>query len=99
MPTIETTPEFVQSVYETTRSRLKVIRERLGRPLTLAEKVLFGHMADPNDELAIVATLRSPLFGVTDEELWLHRVAHRGFAYLRTVASSPSQQPWLSGRS
>ncbi len=51
MPTIESTPEFVQSVYDTTRQRLKVVRQRLGRPLTLAEKVLFGHLADPNDEL------------------------------------------------
>ncbi len=51
MPTIESTPEFVQSVYDTTRQRLEVIRRRLGRPLTLAEKVLFGHLADPNEEL------------------------------------------------
>ncbi len=51
MPTIESTPEFVQSVYDTTRQRLDVIRKRLDRPLTLAEKVLFGHMADPEDEL------------------------------------------------
>ncbi len=51
MPTIESTPEFVQSVYDTTRQRLGVIRQRLDRPLTLAEKVLFGHMADPSDEL------------------------------------------------
>jgi len=51
MPSIETTPEFVQSVYDTTRQRLAVIRKRLGRPLTLAEKVIFGHLADPEDEL------------------------------------------------
>ena len=51
MPSIETTPEFVQSVYDTTRQRLAVIRKRLGRPLTLAEKVLFGHLANPEDEL------------------------------------------------
>ncbi len=51
MPTIESTPEFVQSVYDTTRQRLEVIRKRLDRPLTLAEKVLFGHMADATDEL------------------------------------------------
>jgi aconitate hydratase len=49
MPAIETTPELVQSVYNTTRERLTVIRERLGRPLTLAEKVLFGHLADPEN--------------------------------------------------
>ena len=51
MPSIETTPEFVQSVYDATRERLEVIRQRLDRPLTLAEKVLFGHLADPNEEL------------------------------------------------
>ena len=51
MPSIETTPEFVQSVYDTSRQRLAVIRQRLGRPLTLAEKVLFGHLADPEEEL------------------------------------------------
>ncbi len=28
-----------------------VIRQRLDRPLTLAEKVLFGHLADPEEEL------------------------------------------------
>jgi aconitate hydratase len=51
MPSIETTPEFVQSVYDTTRKNLAVIRKRLDRPLTLAEKVLFGHLADPEEEL------------------------------------------------
>jgi aconitate hydratase len=51
MLSIETTPELVQSVYDTTRERLAVIRRRLGRPLTLAEKVLFGHLADPDEEL------------------------------------------------
>ncbi len=51
MPSIETTPELVQSVYDTTRERLAVIRRRLDRPLTLAEKVLFGHLADPEEEL------------------------------------------------
>jgi aconitate hydratase len=50
MPSIETTPELVQSVYETSRSRLEVIRRRLNRPLTLAEKVLFGHLSDPEGE-------------------------------------------------
>ena len=51
MPTIETTPEFVQSVYDTSRERLAAIRQRLDRPLTLAEKVLFGHLADAEEEL------------------------------------------------
>lgn len=47
MPKIETTPDMVRTVYETTRRRLDVIRGRFNRPLTLAEKVLFGHLADP----------------------------------------------------
>jgi aconitate hydratase len=51
MPSIETTPEFVQSVYDITRERLAVVRRRLDRPLTLAEKVLFGHLAEPEAEL------------------------------------------------
>ncbi len=50
MPTIETSPELVQSVYDRTRQRLDVVRRRLKRPLTLAEKVVFGHLADPEHE-------------------------------------------------
>jgi len=50
---IETTREMVEKVYGRTREQLAVVRERLGRPLTLAEKVLFGHLADPaGQELA-----------------------------------------------
>ncbi|MCU0303842.1 MAG: aconitate hydratase [Thermoanaerobaculales bacterium] len=50
MPAIETTPELVQRVYDTSRERLAVIRRRFNRPLTLAEKVVFGHLADPEGE-------------------------------------------------
>jgi aconitate hydratase len=50
MSSIETTPERVQSVYDTSRERLAVVRRRLQRPLTLAEKVVFGHLADPEGE-------------------------------------------------
>ncbi len=49
---IETTRDMVNKVYEQSRKRLDVVRGRLGNPLTLAEKVLFGHLADPaNQEL------------------------------------------------
>ncbi|MEE4270118.1 MAG: aconitate hydratase [Thermoanaerobaculales bacterium] len=51
MPTIETTPELVQSVYDTSRKRIGIIRQRFNRPLTLTEKVLFGHLADPENEV------------------------------------------------
>ena len=47
MPTIETTPELVARTYERTASALEIIRERLGRPITYAEKILFGHLDDP----------------------------------------------------
>ena len=43
---IETTKDMVSRVYETSRRNLDVVRGRLDRPLTLAEKVLFGHLAD-----------------------------------------------------
>lgn len=44
---IETTTELVQAAYNKQKANLEVIRERLGRPLTLAEKVLYGHLVDP----------------------------------------------------
>src|SRR5262245_22945621 len=47
MPAIESTPDFVAQVYKQMDERLAVVRKRLNRPLTLAEKVLFGHLADP----------------------------------------------------
>jgi aconitate hydratase len=50
MAKIETTPDMVRKVYETSRERLKTVRARLNRPLTLAEKVLFGHLDDPSGQ-------------------------------------------------
>lgn len=47
MPTIESTPELVAAVYARTRSALATVRARLQRPLTLAEKILYGHVDDP----------------------------------------------------
>ena len=44
---IESTPAFIKDVYGKMEARLKVVRERLGRPLTFAEKVLYGHLDDP----------------------------------------------------
>lgn len=50
MAKIETTPEMVKNVYATARERLKTVRARVNRPLTLAEKVLFGHLDDPQGQ-------------------------------------------------
>ena len=47
---IETTPKMVAQVYATSRERLAIVRKRLGRSLTLAEKVLFGHLDDPQGQ-------------------------------------------------
>jgi len=47
---IETTHEMVREVYARSKERLQVVRTRLGRPLTLAEKILFGHLDDPANQ-------------------------------------------------
>ena len=47
MGAIETTPELVGSVYESLERNVAVVRERLARPLTYAEKIFLGHLADP----------------------------------------------------
>jgi len=47
MPVIETTPALVEGTYSSLRRRLEIVRKRLGRPLTYAEKVLLGHLDDP----------------------------------------------------
>ena len=43
---IETTPALVRGSYAKIASNIDIIRERLGRPLTYAEKILLGHLDD-----------------------------------------------------
>ena len=50
MAKIETTPELVKQVYATTRTKTEVIRKRLNRSLTLAEKIIYGHLDDPQNQ-------------------------------------------------
>ena len=47
MDRIGSTPEFVAEVYRKMELRLQTVRERLGHPLTLADKVLLSHLDDP----------------------------------------------------
>ena len=47
MRTIESTPELVSSVYQRMESQLQVVRARLNRPMTMADKVLLSHLDDP----------------------------------------------------
>lgn len=50
MAKIETSPEMVKQVYQTTREKTEVIRKRLNRSLTLAEKIIYGHLDDPQNQ-------------------------------------------------
>lgn len=47
---IETTPEMVKNVYAKTKERLAIVRKRLNHPLTLAEKIMYGHLDDPQNQ-------------------------------------------------
>ncbi|MGH8181452.1 MAG: aconitate hydratase, partial [Steroidobacteraceae bacterium] len=47
MTSIESTPEMAAAIYGAMERRLETVRRRLRRPLTLAEKVLLGHLDDP----------------------------------------------------
>ena len=46
MSPIDTTTALVRGVYDRLECNLEVVRRRLGRPLTYAEKVLLGHLDD-----------------------------------------------------
>ena len=48
---IEVTKEAVHDVYHVTRDRLTAVRTRLNRPLTLSEKLLYGHLDSPTQDL------------------------------------------------
>ena len=47
MNLIDSTPEFVAEAYRKMEQRLETVRSRLNRPLTLAEKIMLGHLDDP----------------------------------------------------
>lgn len=50
MAKIETTPEMVTQVYAKSRERLAIVRKRLNKPLTLGEKIVYGHLDDPQNQ-------------------------------------------------
>jgi aconitate hydratase len=51
MPRVESTPEFVQNAYQKMNERLAVVRKRVNKPLSLAEKIIFGHLDDPASDV------------------------------------------------
>src|SRR5438309_8455183 len=48
--TASTPTELVEEVYGRLAQRTEIARRRLGRPVTLAEKILFNHLADPEGQ-------------------------------------------------
>jgi len=50
MPDVESTPAMAAGVYGTMARNLAIVRRRLARPLTLADKVLLGHLDDPEHQ-------------------------------------------------
>ncbi|MEE9285602.1 MAG: aconitate hydratase, partial [Dehalococcoidia bacterium] len=50
MAAIESTPDLVRRVYARTDENLAAVRRRLGRPLTLSEKILYGHLDGPENQ-------------------------------------------------
>ena len=47
MDTIDSTPEFVAKAYGTMENRLATVRKRVGRPMSLTDKILLSHLEDP----------------------------------------------------
>jgi aconitate hydratase len=47
----ETTPEMVKNIFDQMRKRIEIARRRWGRPLTLSEKIIFGHLEDPEGQV------------------------------------------------
>ena len=52
------------------------------RPEIVALSTLLTCLSSPADEAGCVAVLRGPLFGFSDEELFLHRAGGRSFRFL-----------------
>ena len=51
MAGIDTTFDLVSKTYSKTRENLSVVREKLNnKPLTLAEKIMYGHLNDAKNQ-------------------------------------------------
>ncbi|MGD0430179.1 MAG: aconitase family protein, partial [Acetobacteraceae bacterium] len=50
MVEIAATPDMAARIYSRMARNLDVVRPRLGKPLTLADKVLLGHLDDPENQ-------------------------------------------------
>src|ERR1700736_1810833 len=50
MVNVESTAQMAAGIYQTMQRNLEIVRRRLRRPLTLAEKTLLGHLDDPQHQ-------------------------------------------------
>ena len=50
MPVIESTPEMAAAAYVAMARNLETVRRRLGKPLTLADKLLLSHLDAPDSQ-------------------------------------------------
>ena len=50
MPVIESTPEMAAAAYAVMSRNLETVRRRLGKPLTLADKLLLSHLDDTDGQ-------------------------------------------------
>jgi aconitate hydratase len=46
---VDSTPKFIEAVYQKMDTNIDIVRKRLGRPLTYGEKVLYGHLDNATD--------------------------------------------------
>lgn len=51
MTSIDSTSDLVSQVYDTMRSRIESVRSNISRPLTLSEKLLYGHLVNTKQDL------------------------------------------------
>ena len=50
MTTVDSTPEFVANVYASMERNLARVRQRTGKPMSLAGKILLSHLDDPENQ-------------------------------------------------
>ena len=50
MATVESSPEMALRIYRRMNHNLNIVRRRLRNPLTLSDKLLLGHLDDPESQ-------------------------------------------------
>ena len=88
LPFLEAALDEANVMYRTESSSL-VYHAREVRDLFAAVRAL----ADPSDAFALVTTLRSPLFGCGDDDLWTWKQAHGSFNLLAPAPRGQQDHP------